>query len=119
MKHIQDTESQKAIEKATFIKNGQNGVKPKDHQSQTDNKRYNGNKKKGTEDSSQNQDTIKKLTIQGVHTLSDDNVHQHANGIISEGALGALINSHINEGIGNLSACNQSFENTNMAYWTN
>ena len=51
VKHIQDTESQKAIEKATFIKNGQNGAKPKDHQSQTDNKRYNGNKKKMTEES--------------------------------------------------------------------
>ena len=50
--------------------------------------------------------------MQGIHTLSGDNVtHNGANGIISENTLGVLVNSHINEGLGTLSACNQSFEN--------
>ncbi len=56
-----------------------------------------------------------------MHTLSGANVAAAGTvGIISEGALGALVNSHINEGMGNLSSCNESFENqNNILYWTN
>ena len=97
---------------AIFNKNVQSG------KNEEDNKRYKGSKKNGGDDK-KGIDAANKLAIQGIHTLSGDNVHQIANGIISEGALGALLNSHINEGIGNLSACNDSLENQNINFWAN
>lgn len=41
----------------------------------------------------------KKMAAAGIHTLSGDDVHVHTNGLLSDGALGQLINSHINEGM--------------------
>ena len=77
----------------------------------SDNKRYALGKKKQTVGG--DQELSNKLVVQGIHTLSGDNVHQVGGtaNIIPEGTLGALVNSHINEGLGNLSSCNESFEN--------
>ena len=71
VKHLADTDSEMKNDNSFFYKNGQN-VKLEQNLN-TDNKRYAIGKKK--QNLTGDQELGNKLVVQGVHTLSGDNMH--------------------------------------------